>query len=242
MEKKRDSSVYIDHRSRVKRTFLRGGLDSFEPQNALEMLLFYSVPQKDTKPMAHGLLERFGSFDKVLEADYESLLEVDGVGEHTAVYLKLLLESFRYYEKEKNRLGFRASSTSAAIAYAKSLFVGERRELCFLMCFDSRLQLAACPKVSEGSVNAADVSARRIVELATLHKAGSVILTHNHPGGNAIPSAEDMGTTKNIMRVLEPIGISLNDHIIVGARDCISMADAGILQNMKEEVRGTDGF
>lgn len=238
MEKKQKKPGHADHRSRVKRTFLKGGLDSFEPHNALEMLLFYSVPQKDTKPIARELIDRFGSFDRVLEADYESLLEVDGVGEHTAVYLKLLLESYRYYEKEKNRIGFNASSTSAAISYARSLFVGEKRELCYLMCFDSRLQLAACAKVSEGSVNAADVSARRVVELATLHKATSVILTHNHPGGNAVPSAEDIATTKNIMRALVPIGIELNDHIVVGERDSISMAEAGALYSMREEIRG----
>ncbi len=229
---------HLGHRERVKRSFLKGGLDSFEPHNALELLLFYSVPQKDTKPLARELIRHFGSFDKVLEADYESLIQVDGVGEHTATLIKLVLSTYRYYEGEKARKGFCASSTTAAISYAKSLFVGEANEISYLLCFDSRMQLINCVKLSEGSVNAASVTIRKIVEQATLNKAVSVILTHNHPGGNAVPSTEDLVTTKQVLKALDVIGIELNDHIIVSGRDALSFADTGVLFDIRKEIRG----
>jgi len=231
-----------EHRKRVKRTFIKGGFESFEPHNALEMLLFYSVPQSDTKPLASELIARFGGFDKVLEADYESLLEVDGVGEHTAVFIKLLLESYRYYEREKRRPGFNAASASVAVSYAKSLFAGMSREAAYLMCFDSGLDLLACAKLSEGTVDAAAVTARRVIELATLHRASAVILAHNHPGGGAAPSSDDLRATANVMKALDAIDIALVDHIIVSAKDAFSFAGTGTLQTLRNELTEKDGF
>jgi len=224
-----------DHRSRVKRTFINGGLDSFEPRNALEILLFYCLPRVDTRPLAGELIRHFGGFDKVLEADYERLLEVDGVGEHTAVFLKLVLESYRYYEKEKRRPGFNAASTSAAISYARALFAGMAEEAAFLMCFDAGLQLLACPKVAEGSVNAAALTARRVVELAMRHRASAVILAHNHPSGSAMPSSDDLRTTRRILKALDAVEIELIDHIIVSAKDALSFADSGALETLRNE-------
>ena len=89
------------HRSRLKERFKNDGLDSFNEINALEILLFYAVPRSDTNPLAHRLLDRFGSFAAVLDADYNDLLEVEGVSDHTATFLKLLPEAARYYQSGK---------------------------------------------------------------------------------------------------------------------------------------------
>lgn len=230
------SDIHKGHRERLKSTFLKNGLANLEPHNALEIILTYSIPRRDVNELAHRLIKEFGSFDKVLEADYERLLAVEGVGEHTATHLKLLLESYRYYEQQKNREAFFATSADAAINYARSLFVGETKEFCYLLCFDANMKLIKCAKVSEGSLTATPISVRRVVEIATANKAVSVILAHNHPGGPATPSGEDIATTKKIISALHLIGTELSDHIIVGSRQAVSMAQTSVIYNIRQEM------
>ncbi len=230
--------LHKNHRERTKKRFRASGLAGFEPHNVLELLLFYAIPRVDVNDTAHRLIDEFGSFEKVLEADYESLLKVSGVGENAATLIKLTLESFRFYEQQKNKQGFTVNSTSAAISYARSLFVGEKTEKCYALCFDSNLKKTNCVKISEGSVNATDISVRRIVEAATASQATSIILTHNHPTGTSTPTKEDIATTKTIYSALKPIGIELYDHIVVSANDAVSMADCGIFYDIKQSLRG----
>ena len=77
------------HRSRMRDRFRKEGLDSFEDVHVLELLLQYSIPRIDTKPLARELLNRFGSFCAVLEASEESLTQVHGIGVQTATFLRL---------------------------------------------------------------------------------------------------------------------------------------------------------
>ena len=82
--------MHSQHRKRMKERFLLEGLEHFEPHNILELLLFYSVPQKDTNETAHLLIERFGSLRGVLDAPFEELCRVPGIKEHSATLIKLI--------------------------------------------------------------------------------------------------------------------------------------------------------
>lgn len=84
----------------MKSRFLEAGLDGFNDHNALEMLLFYALPRKDTNELAHKLLNHFGSLAAVLEADQKALSEIDGIGENAAVLLKLIPAISRRYMEE----------------------------------------------------------------------------------------------------------------------------------------------
>ncbi len=232
-----EKNLHKNHRERTKKRFLSGGLSGCEPHNVLELILFYSVPRVDVNVTAHRLIKEFGSFEGVLEADFESLVKVKGVGENSATLIKLMLESYRYYEVQKNKRGFTVNSTAAAISFARSLFVGEKSEKCYVICFDSSLKKTNCVKISEGSINATDISTRRIVEIATANGAVSIMLVHNHPAGTSSPTKEDIATTKKIFQALEPIGIELVDHIVVSPKDAISMADCGIFYDFKQSFR-----
>lgn len=229
--------VHDGHRDRLRKRFLADGFTNFEPHNVLELLLFYSVPRRDTNALAHTLIDTFGGFDKVLEADYEQLRRVKGVTDNTAALLKAVFESYGFYERMKRRDGFVATSASAVMHYCESLFVSETVEKAYLLCFDSKLKLINCALLSEGSVNAASVSARKAVEIATANRAVSVILTHNHPRGIAAPSQADLDVTRTVMRALATIDIELCDHVVVGETFSISMANEGVIYGMQQELR-----
>lgn len=222
------------HRERLKRRFRKEGIDSFEPHNVLELLLFYSIPRRDTNVIAHRLIDTFGSLDKVLEADFRDLCNVEGVGENTATLIKLVLGSYRAYEQQKEKAGFVASSAEATKKYCVSCFVGESREKCYLLCLDNSLKLINRVLISEGTTDSANISIRKVVEVVTQNKATAAILTHNHPTGDIMASTADYIVTRKVFDALAMIGVELTDHIIVAGRNAISLATYGVLEDYKK--------
>lgn len=221
-------SIHDGHRRRLKERFFREGLDNFEQLQVLELLLFYCIPRQDTNPIAHALLDRFGSVSKVLEATPEELKKVPGVGESAALFLSLIMATGRYYlvnQKEKDTI---LTSIEKCGQYLLPFFHGRRNETVFLLCLDAKCKVLSCKEVGEGSVNSAAVPIRRIVEMALGDNATSVVLAHNHPSGLALPSGEDIQTTRRLSLALRAVEIELVDHVVVADGDYVSLAQSGM--------------
>ena len=220
-------SVHKGHRQRLKQRFLDTGLDSFTDVQALELLLFYAIPQKDTNPIAHALLEHFGSLSQVLDAKVEDLETVSGISEHAATLLRLVTELGRFYQVDSAQRTEALTSLDACGAYLVPRFFGRKLETVFLLCLDAKCKVLCCRELGEGSVNAASISVRKVVEAAISSGATSVVLAHNHPSGVALPSADDVQTTRRIAAALSAVEVRLIDHIVVAEGDFISMAQSG---------------
>jgi len=222
-------SLHDGHREKMRQRFLSGGLEGFADHEALELLLFYAIPRRDTNETAHRLLQRYGSLKEVLRAPVEDLQKVEGIGESAAVFLKLVPEFCRKARISGNGQETILNSTERAGAYLIERFSGEKEEVIYQLCLDRKGKLLACKRLSEGSADNAELNVRRLVENALLTSASAVILSHNHPSGIALPSREDYTTTQRVQEALKPIGVRLVDHIIVADDDFVSMADSGIL-------------
>ena len=203
------------HRSRLKERFLNDGLDNFNEINALEILLFYALPRNDTNPLAHRLLDRFGSFSAVLDADYNDLLEVEGVSDHTATFLKLLPEAARYYQSGKITERKELATLSDIGEFFVRKYVGVIKETVYMLLLDNKRCVISVEKVHEGSVSSAAVSVRKMAETALKKRAASVVIAHNHPSGIAVPSPDDILVTRNISSALQTLEIEFIDHFIV---------------------------
>lgn len=226
-------SLHDGHRARKKEQFLLHGLDCFAEHEALELLLFYVLPRRDTNPLAHRLLETFGSLKAVLNAEPEHLMQVEGVGESTAVFLSLLGAVYRRMDKmphKKARQCF--GSVKNSYDYFKNLLRKEPREALYMACLDSSGHLLNCRKVADGDVSAVQLPLRKMVQDAMLCGASTVILAHNHPSGVASASERDYCATAVVYAEMEKVGIELRDHIIVAGDDCLSMNQAGLLQDL----------
>jgi len=221
-------SIHKGHRQRLKERFLREGLDNFTDIQALELALFYAIPRKDTNPIAHALLDRFGSLDQVLDAQVEELAKVPGMGESAAVLLHLITEMGRYYLVSRSTQSKVLPTLEDCASYLVPFFHGRRVETVFLLCLDAKCKVLCCKEVGEGSVNSAGISIRKIVETALGANASAVVLAHNHPSGVAIPSGEDVQTTRRIAAALQAVEIQLVDHIVVADADYVSMVQSGI--------------
>lgn len=221
-------SIHEGHRLRLKERFLSEGLDGFSEIQVLELALFYCIPRKDTNPIAHALLDHFGGLSQVLEAPVEELKRVPGMGESSAAYLHMITEVGRYYMVHRSTQTSVLPTLEQCAEYMVPFFLGRRVETIFLLCLDAKCKVLCCKEVGEGSVNSAGISVRKIVEVALGAGATSAVLAHNHPSGVALPSDEDIQTTRRIAMALSAVEITLADHIVVADGDYVSMAQSGI--------------
>lgn len=228
-KKAAEKNLHAGHRDRMRKRFQEHGLDSFQDHEVLELLLFQAQPRKDMNPTAHRMIEHFGSLEAVFEATEEELRQIKGVGESAAFLVKLIPQIARRYMIEKAANDNILDSTDTAGGYFVPKFMYERAEVVYLACLDTKHRVICCKEIGRGVVNCAEVSIRRIVEIALANNAAGIILAHNHTSGIAIPSEEDQASTIHIRRALRLVGIELIDHIVVGGDDFVSMADSGML-------------
>ena len=220
------ASVHKGHRERLKQRFLEEGLDNFTEIQVLELLLFFAIPVQDTNPIAHRLLEHFGSLSQVLGADVEELKKVPGIKDHAATLLALVTDLCRYYQVNCAQQTEILPTLDACGRYLVPRFFGRTRETVFLLCLDAKCKVLCCKEIGEGSVNTASISVRKVVETALAANATTVVLAHNHPSGIAVPSNEDIQTTQRIAAALNAVEIHLADHIVVADGDYVSMVQS----------------
>ena len=219
-------SMHKDHRQRLKNRFLKEGLDNFDELYVLELLLFYCIPRVDTNPIAHRLLDHFGSLPAVLDATPAELEKIEGVGKNASTFLSLITQVGRYYQVKQSGLGTVLRSLEQCGNYLVPYFFGREQETVFMLCLDAKCKVLSCKLVGQGSVNSANIPVRRIVEIALSANATTVVLAHNHPSGLAIPSAEDIQTTQRVAAALNAVEITLADHIVVSKDDYVSMVQS----------------
>ena len=220
-------SNFQGHRERLRKRFLKTGLDGLADYEILELLLFYALPRIDTKPIAKELIDRFGTFDAVFDASIEDLKSIDGIGESAAVLIKLIVPLSREYMIARNRTSDILNSTEKAGKYLLHRFHAEHDEVVYVLCLDSKFKLLSSKPMFRGSVNSANINVRKIVEYALAQHAVSVIIAHNHISGVAQPSREDHEATRRVAEALKTVDITLADHIIIAGDTYISMADNG---------------
>ncbi len=221
-------NIHKKHRERTKARFLAEGMDHLPPHNAMELLLFYAIPQGDVNALAHRLIDHFGGFAPAIDASYEQLLEVEGVGPHTASLLKLIPAAARYYTADKCR-DICIDSTEKAAQYFMDLYLGVNEEQVYLACLDGKCKVLSTVLLHRGSVNAVEIHLRKLVQTALRCNAVGILVAHNHPGGIALPSQEDLVTTERIIRAVSPLGIDFVDHIIVADNDVVSLSQSGCI-------------
>lgn len=224
--------MHEGHRERLKNRLLNEGLDAFEDHQVLEMLLFFSIPRKDTNPLAHELIKKYGSLAAVFEADPDDMQRITGIGKNSAILLTLIPSLARRYFKDRWGKRPLLNNSREAGEYAVSLLAGRTYEVFYVICLDIGNRVTYPALVHEGTLNEAPVYPRIIVETALRHKAGSVILAHNHPAGTTRPSAADIKVTRDVTEALRPVQIKVLDHIIVAGDSHLSMAQEGLMASI----------
>ncbi len=224
-------SLHKGHRKRLKARFLKQGISNFEDHNVLELLLFFAVPQGDTNETAHNLINAFGSLSNVFDAPFEEICKVKGIGEHSATLIKLIPELLSTYHQDKTKDIQLISSTKQAGEFLTPKFIAKKNEEVHVIALDDKKKFIKHEKLFEGTVNASQITIKKVVSFAINTNATGIILAHNHPTGVALPSSNDIKVTKVLSQALNLINVQLCDHIIVADDDFVSLADSGVFEN-----------
>lgn len=212
--------IHDGHRDRMREKLLKNGEETLCDHELIEMLLYHSVPRKDTNPIAHELIEKFGSVSGILNADAEELQAKAGISRNSALLIKLVHALMRRSAMDESigesieRYDTLDKLANLMIGY----FVGVSVERTYLVMLDNSMRLIDVVLLGEGTINESPFPLRLLVEHAINRKASSVLIAHNHPNGLAIPSGSDIEFTHQLDQALAMIGIPLLESIVVAGR------------------------
>ena len=211
-----DKPHFHGHRERLKKRFREGGGAALADYELLELILFQSVPRRDTKPIAKALLARFGSFSEVLSAPAGELGKVAGVGDAVIHHLKLTQAAAQRFARDPVRERPLLTSWSAVVDYCTAAMAYETIEQFRVLFLDKKNMLIADEVQQTGTIDHTPVYPREVVKRALELSATALILVHNHPSGDPTPSTADIQMTKQVVDIARPLGIAVHDHIIIG--------------------------
>ncbi len=223
-----DTESSQGHRERLRKKYLQNGIGALHDYEQLELLLTFVIPRKDVKPIAKNLLKTFKSFSRVFDASLEDLRGVDGIGENTAVLIKLVKDSCGKYLEDKTLCSDVVTNPSSVIDFVRMSLGGLKNET-FMIIYLNVKNHVIDYETSSGTVDYAAVYPRNIIQGALRRNATAVILVHNHPSGHCDPSKEDLTLTATVKSACKTISINLLDHIIVGKSGYISMAEKNLI-------------
>lgn len=204
--------VHDGHRERLRARFAEHGLESFNELNALELLLCYAIPRRDTNELAHRLLDAFGSLSGVFQASMQELTSIPGIGENAAALILMVPQIVKKAHVSKAKETKIIRNSTDAGNYLLPYFLDEQDEIVMMLCLDNKRAVICCREMGRGVVNCVDANIRRMVETALKVKTTTVIIAHNHPNGVALPSREDDNFTRALYRSLGLLGITLEDQ------------------------------
>ena len=217
---------HAGHRERMRQRVRAHGFADFAEHEILEYMLFHVIRRGNTNEIGHALIDAFGSVNEVLRADYNELLEVPGVGTACADYILYLRELYLAFDRYSFD-GASLDKPEVRCAYFLRKLDMEQDELLLAACLDDARHVKHEFVVARGSIGKVYLSHHDLLKGILQSHCRLVVLAHNHPEGQTIPSYEDIDTTVRIARTLQPFDIEVLDHIIVAQGKAISMLETG---------------
>ncbi|RBP11394.1 DNA repair protein RadC [Roseiarcus fermentans] len=208
------------HRARLRSRLLEAGAAALADYELVELILFNAIPQKDVKPLAKALVDRFGSFAETIAAAPERLAEVRAedlrVSERAVAEFKIVEAAAQRFARGVARKRLAMGSWSEVLDYCRTSMGFETREIFRILFLDKKNGLIADEVQGSGTVDHTPVYPREVIRRALELSATAIVLVHNHPSGDPTPSSQDVKMTLDIMAIAKPLGLTVHDHIIVG--------------------------
>ena len=217
------------HRQRLRKKFLKNGLDGFLDYEIIELLLTLGTPRTDCKQPAKDALKKFGSLKAVLEAEPAELKEIKGIGDNNVFGLKIAQSVSRRYLADRIIDQDFIRSADEVIDYLKHNLRDKSREVFLVIYLNGRNQILKMEELFQGTLTTSAVYPREVVKRALVNDAAALVFVHNHPSGNPNPSQDDLIITKKLKEAAQAIDVSVHDHLIIAGNDVYSFADHGLI-------------
>lgn len=196
----------------------RSEMVTLERCSALERALAFSIGKEKSRECVNRLLERYGSISTVFSESEEELCRIGGINMNTALLIKLI--AYSQARRITDNFKFGEMHTELELReFIGALFLGASVETVYVLLLDEAGRVISAEHISEGTVNASDIIPRKILACANKKRAKTVVLAHNHPKGNKLPSKDDVMTTGRLFNLLSAVGVRLAAHYIVADGD-----------------------
>ena len=233
MTKDKENS-HKNHRNRLKEKVKKYGLECLAYHEILELLLTYTIPRKDTNPTAHNLIDYFGNFSNVIDADYHDLLKVDGIGPESALFMNVLSQLFELYKKAKLESGTHVlNNTTKCVTFFRDFYSVKANEFMVIACLGKNKRVIKTFLYRGKDETEITFDIKNIINSINNKGVSSVVLFYTHPFGKVEPSLSDIETTQTILNVCLVNKIELDDHIILNESEHYSFHHNGILDSMR---------
>lgn len=228
----KEIDLITGHRKRVKTRFLNNyGLNTnYDDYELLELILFYSIPRKDTKPLAKKLLKKYGSLSGVLFTTKENLLQNEGITENSIVLFNLIKATNIHLLQKDILQSHVIKNWDNLLDYCFLKMAHASKEMINIIYLNTKSIVIKDEIIQEGSINTSTIHPREIIARCLDLRATSIVIVHNHPSGDSTPSVEDIEMTETIKTTLSSANIKLHDHVIVGKSGITSFKNLGLLK------------
>lgn len=233
MSKKFNKNPYAGHRRRLREKFKKTGLEGFHDYEFIELLLTYAIPQRDVKPIAKELIHRFDGIKGIFDASIEELASVTGIGERTAILIKLLKDGATLYLKTRIKNKEVLGTPQDVLNFCQHALSGAKNEKFTVIYLTTKNEVIEIETLDEGTINRTAVYPRKVIEGALKHNASALIFVHNHPSGDPTPSITDRRLTEDLEKAASTLDITVHDHIIIGKNSHFSGRENGWLREKK---------
>ncbi len=228
MTGKLKENVHENHRQRLRDKFLSNP-NALNKHELLELLLFYAIPRKNVNPLAHNLIDKFGSVNAVFNASAEELKSIDGMGDTTAAFITTIGKLMSIVAEEEMHDDMKIFNFENVKKYLFKFFASFDKEVFFAFFLSKSNRVIA--KVSYTSEKVDEISfllSEFSRSFATI-KPYAVVVAHNHPSGNAEPSQKDDAATEKMYLMFSLSGVKLYDHVIIAGNKFYSYNSDGRL-------------
>ena len=214
--KKEFAHKHAGHRQRLKNKVRMNGLKSLSIHEVLELLLTYTIPQKDTNGLAHELIDKYNGFANVLDADYKDLMNTNGIGEETALFLSIFPDIFELYKKNKAKdQDVKLACPRDCVEYFRKNYELRKTEYLYIIGINNMNKIVKTFEIEGVNDTNINLGLKDFAQMISVKTLTGLILFHTHPNGKVIPSNEDIETTQKIFDICSIMGVSLLDHIIL---------------------------
>ena len=221
-----NKNTHKNHRMRLYDTISQVGLDKTNDFLALEFILTYVIPRKDTNPVAHRLIDKYGSIPNVLEANINDLSKIEGLGLQSARMLTMIPKILERYSADKSKGPKPFTKKEHLIDYAYGFMQNKDIEELYGIFIDNAMKVVGTAKLSSGNSTKVSINKKLFLQRSlSFSTATQLVVVHCHPNFNIKPSNEDLKAIEDIQLLLDAINLRLYDSLIYGGKLCFSMKD-----------------
>lgn len=214
---------------RPRERLIRLGAQALSDAELLAVFLRVGVSGKSAVDLGREMVGHFGSLNGLFAASLPEFTELNGLGPAKFAQLQAVLELARRCLSETLEAGVILSAPGTVRHYLQLLFAHQAHESFVVLFLDVRNRLIKADEMFRGTLTHTSVYPREVVKACLQHNAASIILSHNHPSGNADPSAADRLLTTSLQRALSMVDVRVLDHFVVAGSTVYSFAEHGLL-------------